>query len=408
MELAWLLLLACTDVESPLLHVERTEVPSVLRVSWEDPEASLRWEDDLGWHHARLVEDEDGPMAWIVAAPDTQVVLELTDGDGFIATDEIWTDADDYWVDTESSAGRFSSSTATITFSEEGWTPVIYGPDGTARWWMAMPRTGMTSLRARPVQDGVWVNQFVTTSETPDTPHLVKYGWDGTELDYIEAPTNHHDFVVLDDGTVTWIAWEELEDGFYGDALYSRSPDGTVRQLFSTDQVGDIAAMLAERGWDRVWSNHLSFDGTDYWMSLRNLDQVARISQDGALLHTVGKDGDIEVADPFEGQHGGEHTGLGLLLHDNRGSDGGVRVCEYAIDARNTTTAQLVWSRQPDPSWKSMALGDAIRVNQANTRISWGVFSTLEEVSGDGEVVASLAVDPMSILGFVTEAELID
>ena len=403
-------LTACQDEPVPesSFRFEHTAMESAVLATWDEADGLLRWQDEQGWHTANPRPQSDGTtQAWVVAAPDSHVLFEFTTN-GVVETFETWTDSSEFPADIESIDGDFGTSTITTLYTEESWMPTVLGPDGTPRWWLDDIERELTTMRVRPTVRGVWMNVFTTRHDAPNPPELRLYGWDGTLLETIDAPDNHHDFWVHDDGTVVWIARFDMGNDYWGDELRMRDPEtGAISTLFSTDQIGEVAQKLEAKGSNEAWSNHLSFDGERYWLSIRALDLMAVIDTDGNLVETIGDGGDIEPDVRFEGQHGGEPTDQGFLLHDNTGDNGIVRVSEYRVD-EDSGTATLIWSRQPQASWSSLALGDAIRCDYNRTRISWGVFSTLEQLDHHGDVIATMEFEPTVLVSYLEEATIID
>lgn len=417
-----LMLLACDGVIPLAGEVESTEISNVLRVNWEAPANSHTWV--VWWSDQGISGEVEGDWLggedWeaLLMTGGGQVSYEIfVDGEG-IGTGFADAGNAELPVAIEEQEGGFHEPVLTTLQNDMEWVPVLLDSTGVPRWWRPPnePRglaTQAISLRARAVDDGIWLNTFDTDPSLPEAGLIELVGWDGTVLESIDAPYHHHDFVVHDDGSLVWIAFSKLPDSQgevrYTDVLMHRAPDGETTVLADLAELLPMA-MNGPVGMNGhvTWANHLEFDGERYWLSLHNLDTIAVLDTDGELIGTFGAVGAEGPADwspdqPFSSQHGGTPTPAGtLLVFDNNGGPGGVRVMEYDLGAE-TEIIDTVWSLEaPEPNWESIALGDARRTAYGTTAVSWGVFGVLEEVDDVGVTGGHVAFEEGSFVGFLS------
>ena len=197
----------------------------------------------------------------------------------------------------------------------------------------------------------------------------------------------HHDFVVLDDGSVLYAG--AYRDGMDVDTINLISP------LPAAAQVGEAERIAVERLWDardfgmnlneRVHLNSISPALGGGWIaSLRNPSQVISISEDFQTVRwrLGGADGDFGFPDPadmFSRQHTATQLPNGnILLFDNQAGlpapDGDgyySRALELRLDF-DAMTAVKAWEYSPEPRLHSRIAGSAYRLDNGNTLVNFG------------------------------------
>jgi hypothetical protein len=132
----------------------------------------------------------------------------------------------------------------------------------------------------------------------------------------------------------------------------------------------------------------------------------------GKVLHSYGRYGEYTVAEgsiPFWLQHDvhfiddatGAHTGLRMFATDT--SPGGAAgPIEYQIDEA-TKTLVTTWNygvRPPlDPAITSVALGQAIPLENGNVFVSYGAQGSAREVTPDGHVAWGVGLGSATYFG---------
>lgn len=402
------LLLACTpmdgDSASDDVSVEPTDHPAVVRVRWDGDgsDATVTWTDDGREHLVTASADADGFYADLALGTPREVDFTwFVDGSEVGSGTAETTGAS---LDLEVTlTGTLPRPVLTTVNDGERWLPVLFGVDGTVRWWFETEETiDMATLRARLVDDTVFFTRFDvrTLQELTPAEYYASALSGETTVDTLEG--HHHDFTFVDDDLayITSVAMT-LDDGreVFDDRLRLRTEDGDESTLFSTATAFEPELMAsAGDGETWGWANHLFHDDDGYWMSLRNLNRLVHLDDEGVLDGVLGENGDWQGAH-FRNQHGGMATEGGVLLHDNDGGEA-VRLLEFAL--LESGDAEVLWEYQPEPDWNSPALGDAVRLDDGSTLVSWGVFSTLEWLDEDGVSQAVLELPDEMMLGYFT------
>lgn len=413
-----LLLLACGP---PLTYVdtESTDMPTVVRVNWDaaaEADTFIEYTDSNGV--SSTAEPYVGPdgdwEALLFGSPRADVSFDVWVDGQLAESGTASTGSEKPDVATDEAIGTFYTPFVTTLQEDESWSTVLLDEAGNVRWFDHYTDDTEVMLRSRPVEDGIWLAKFSTTTDELEAGVFTLLGWDGMVLEQFDAPQYHHDFYVHDDGSMTWIAWDEYEQGgdtSVGDALWHRTAEGEVTELCKIrDLVPEVAANR-DPGSNWAWGNHIEFDGENYWVSFNRLSAYLLIDPDGNLVGEFGFNS--EITDPsirpeeiFVNQHGGNFgpDGDTFMVFDNQGADQGMRVLEFAIDGAGD--APLVWSKASPPNWESPALGDARRFDDDTVLISWGVFGMIEQVDDAGATVASLDFEDGSFVGYLSPTAL--
>lgn len=238
-----------------------------------------------------------------------------------------------------------------------------------------------------------------------DGRKLTRVRFDGLEVAELHVPMAHHDFVELPDGTLATLQFDLLptdEGEVYGDRLVEIDPQGNETEIWRTWDAREFRWEDVHEGASR-WghANALDYDeGADtYHVSVLYFDTIFEIDRaTGETLSRIGgDDGDYELADDaqrwFDGQHQFEVLDEGLLVFDN-GPNGftQTRVAEYSLDDPSGT-ATLVWEHAHDPPLGIYAFGDASRLHNGNTLVTWSSAGRTQQVTPDGDVVWSVSAD---------------
>ena len=284
--------------------------------------------------------------------------------------------------------------------------PVIFNDQGQVVWWhdWSVIREGHTS-RVWLHEGAITYNIFhLDNREDLDLTGLVTVSLDGSQVKVTQAPENHHDFWIHDDGAIAWLQydWREFKGvRIAGDALVVQSADGTRKTLWSTwDAIPD------EIRTNKVfWSmtNSLEYSAADgaYYISIKEVNTVAKVdATTGETLWLLGDD-DADVADGrFVGQHGLQRTDDGLMLFDNRGDKYGSRVMTLDIDEAEGT-AEVTALYYGEEAKYTLSYGDVLQ--QGSDRIlAWGEEGRIQRIDADGSLRQEIYLPDTNGVAFVS------
>jgi len=239
------------------------------------------------------------------------------------------------------------------------------------------------------------------------------------------------------DGGVTWpaiidlegrVVWEgQLEDehheilpwGDGGDLIYLGKTKDCPEGIGETATVVVHDRETGETAWEWALCHHFTpEDGKGDWdhsnaidpfpgddallLSVRNINRVFKVDlETEEVLWTLGDGGDFTRTDdgedpPFLRQHAAELVGDDrIILFDN--GKKGVRESSGAVELEfdeETMEYRVAWSWYPEPPIFAKVWGDADRLENGNTLITFGRRETLDthliEVTHDGDRVWEL------------------
>lgn len=288
----------------------------------------------------------------------------------------------------------------------------VYDADGDLVWFYPTPLEGTLVTRVIPSADGrgILFNASAGVGSPITSAGVVRVSWDGSEEDIVPAEMHSHDFVELPDGTLVYIALDIRQyDGgdLRGDRLIEVAPDGTQSELWNGWDWYDPADFEAvTAGTEFTHANVVKYDeATDQiWLSLRNANSLTRIDRGtGAIVDRIlGIDQDYSIVSgvAMSAQHSFTILDGGFVIMDNRNSTEEIsRVVEYALDDDAKTVSQT-WEYEAPEGFHLLGLGDALRMENGNTRIVWSSAGELAEVTPAGEVVWQLNMDVGAAFGY--------
>jgi hypothetical protein len=265
----------------------------------------------------------------------------------------------------------------------------ILDADGDYVWWYgsgAMGRGAMSYDGKHLWYAGVNVNGGIATMRRVTMDGLVE---DDFSAEFGEL---HHDFTVLPDETIAFIEHDGERD-----RVIERAPDGTLTTVF------DVASAHGGSARNHANSIHYSPDDDAYTVSDLSQDAYVKVTRGGEVLWVLGGStsdfsGDGAV---WEAQHG--HHLLAedrLLFFSNGPLQGPATVIEVTLDF-STMTATRVW--QYVSGERSLIYGDAQRLGNGNTLVTYSSFGIVHEVSPTGELVEELVFEPPGGIGYATK-----
>jgi len=291
---------------------------------------------------------------------------------------------------------------------EETSTATVIDPQGRVVW-MHEDTRDLSIFRVHVLKDGSGIVYTATLKAGKPNPDsvIVKVPWDGSGEEVVEVPNLAHDFVELDDGTLVSLAYEWRDD-IEGNKLVSVDPDGTATDLWSAWDCYDPKvneSIDLDHGW--IHANALDYDADEdaFLVGMRNLTTIAQVEWDGTCSWGFGGSGgtvDISGA-TFYHQHQFTRIDGGLVVFDNDGASGlESRVIEYSFDevAQTASVERII---RADPAQYSFILGDAHRLDDGDTVITWSVPSTIDRVAADDEVTFHMVADQESLTFGFTE-----
>lgn len=313
-----------------------------------------------------------------------------------------------------------------LTLIAETGGVVVLDDDGAVVWWhqTTSPET-VTQARFAPDGSGVWYLVGDST-RTTDIGEIRYQRWDGAETLALRAEWAHHDFVILPDGRLAWIAVDirdYLGESVVGDVIMEMNADGTgATPIWSTwDHIDlpDLASCSRDfypQGCDWTHANSLWYDPSDdsYTLSIHNLDLFAKID---AGDHTAGSGtttwlagsgpaSDFSISPPeasWEHQHAVKPVGGGeyLLFDNGKGvADSWSEIWRFRMDEQ-TRTAEAIWGFDYGGERNSIMLGDIQPLPNGNYLTSWGSEGEVAEISPAKEVVWEAYASLGSFLGFI-------
>jgi hypothetical protein len=307
---------------------------------------------------------------------------------------------------------------------------VILDEDGDYVWWgivaVPPPSWGKTSSRAllgraALARDGSGLRYLMANVEVSEDAAIHTLSPDGAELELIETPFAHHDFVELDDGTIAYLAFDPrvVDDiEVAGDRLMERAPDGTLRELYNAwDHYSFIPSGKGALAGDWPHANAIDYVAEDdaWLVGFLELGAIVEISRStGQTLRTIGgiasdytlPDGGTAL---FDTEHQFEWLGDGILVFINGGMELGAvsGVQEYTLDDASGT-AQVAWSYEPDPPINCTNFGDVARLESGNTLVTFSLSGVVHEVDPDGALVWQLEGGVGGALGYLTRVGDLD
>lgn len=396
-------------------------VPTVLQVSWTTPTPAIgqvEYGPDATYGAATPLETEPTTehSALLYGMPaEAEVHLRVVseaDGARVLGDDVVaWTDPLRAAMAATSASGETDQFTVT-TLLGTNWMPTIFDRQGRVVWSVSVDVNNGMLFRSRLGRDG---QSILYGIDGVVGGQVVRVGWDGAEIEAIDAPAFSHDFVETDDGALAWLALDESEvDGELarGDTIVERSADGTERVVWSAwDSL--IPGVVVDGDWTH--GNVLEFDAARqvYQVSLRNLSLILEIDRaSGDVLWSFGGDGASVTVDaastaPTQ-QHGFELLSDDrLLVFDNGPIERAASaVREYQLDFGGGTASET-WTHSLDPAIFGYALGDVAELPDGDVLIAWSSAGLLERVDRDGAASFQVQGSLGTGLGYITAIDLV-
>jgi hypothetical protein len=310
----------------------------------------------------------------------------------------------------EEEGGFVLSSTLGV---DNGWV-VILDRDGDPVWFhKADGALSITTTLSGRDHKSILHSQYDVQQRT-DVGGTVRMSLADGEPQLTPTYLAHHDFVELPDGQLAWIQLElgtaevdgeqvsvagdriveapEGEDPGEGSTVFSFLEDYSDPE---PECVHFYADAFGTGAYDWVHANSLMYDDEEgaYYLMSKNLNALFKIDRTrGELIWQLGGEGStlelVGDGQPFTHAHMSHRWGDSILVFDNgyHQNPSRSRVVEYLIDEENKTYEQVWEYFDPDERFVQL-LGDARRLPNGNTLVSWTSAGLLTEIDSEGAVV---------------------
>lgn len=448
-----LLLLACTQgkpgggdsgptgtlsgVELALSEV----IPTVVTVRWPATEGSTSAsvafgpDGDLRWTAPATRVDGEwrASLVGVKALTQATLVAEEVLADGLLQSEELSIETGSVTNDIRpmelaiDEEGHWDQGFLLGTFVTNPAAAVIIDGDGDVVWWFEYEGAEMVG-RARASRDGQGVFLMPINVQQETDNRIMKVSWDGTQTEYIEVGSGHHDFLELEDGGFAWLTHDTQEvDGspVVGDALILRAADGTTRTLWSIwdwrtydpseglpgGGPGGGGPGGGAGGVEWTHCNSLRYQDGAFLVGSLGLSAIMKVdASSGELLWTFGSstsdftDGDGNPA-LLDSQHQFELLDGSLLVFENGPSEQAAsRAVEFRFDEVEPVVEEL-WSYWPDPSIYAFSLGNPQRLDNGNTLVNFATGGQIDEVTPEGRVVWRVSSGLGGAFGYVEQID---
>ena len=223
---------------------------------------------------------------------------------------------------------------------------------------------------------------------------IVRVAMDGLAEEVFSSvvPNRHHDFAVLPDESIVTIEGDGNNSGVGEegcDVITIMNP-GT-RETATVFTVADATADAAQK--DNCHANAIHWwpNRGLYTVSVLHWNSIFAFSETGVLSWVMGgSDSDFSGAS-WDKQHGHHLLADSLLLFNNNGADGDSSALEYQMSG---ATAELSFSYASSGN-VSNTVGDARRLPNGNTLVTYSNQGLIHEVSPSGQLVQSISTSPV-------------
>jgi hypothetical protein len=283
--------------------------------------------------------------------------------------------------------------------SSGGTQAYIIDADGTVVWTATAPAT---CSRARMDYEGA--NMWMMALNVMNSGGEMRY----VSMDGQTAQNNvsglskaHHDFTVRKGGVIATMVWSTSGSDPESD-LVERSSSGTVSTVLH------IGTSLYKGGKSVFGSSTNAFHcnavlyheaDDSYTIGDRNPNLFVKVTRAGGAIWQFG--GNCSgapapkcVAGTWNSNHGHQVLANGNFLFFSNGAFGSTEastVYEYALSTSGTMSATRVMSYKSSSNSHSESLGDAQRLPNGNTLVTFSNNGLIHEVDSSGKVVQTLS-----------------
>ena len=419
-----LLVLGCSAGNSPGIDGvtwERTDVGTVIRVSWIGDEDVASWvqfgpaSDCDKWSTpAKTGVEREALLLGLPSATDScfRVMGEIL---GESAVEIIAEDVEEFR--TENLPAGFSAMEVEIldeAMYEDGFfvgsnprNPAqvyVLDREGNIVWWREGEGENLsTQMVLSPDKSFFTYNSF-DRDFAVDNSQVIRVGLDGSELETIKTPNGHHAFAWLPNDVLAYLSIDVRDTEEFGpvvgDTIMIDDGTGPV-PLYSTWD--DPRILLEEhrqwndgfypQGIDWTHANYLSYseERNSITISFATAEAVVEIdASTGEHLRSVGQDGTHSIEPGLLGRpHAGYWTDEGtLMVFTTPLWDGGKSSIGIELDFDDQAmNAEVIWEYGYDLRYFTMVMGETTRLPNGNVLMNFGSKGIVEEVTPEGEPV---------------------
>ena len=269
------------------------------------------------------------------------------------------------------------------TTTSGSWTFII-DKDGDQVWWY-QPSGISDCSRARMSYDGqfMWMGNVNVMG---GQGALVRVGMDGSGEQSFNLTDRHHDFAVMPDDRLALI--EHKSGGAaQGDIVSMFDPSTNQKQqIFDVAQANPNGQQQTDSHANAInwWPDQNLFTiSALYWDSITGFDQS------GNVQWIMGGANSTFTGASWTHQHNHALTANSLLLFNN-GNGGSSRALEFQM---NGNSATQIFEYATGSNTSSGTLGDAKRLPNGNTLVTFSNAGVIHEVDSSGQLVQEITVD---------------
>ena len=285
-----------------------------------------------------------------------------------------------------------------VTSRFQGGPAFILDSDGDIVWWYNIGET----TRARMSYDGNYM--WIAKGNVPkNTAKMVRVSMDGLDEQDLTAQFQdlNHDFTVLPDETVIFIAYGSANGC---DKVAERSPSGTTHTI-----VENICSLL---GVSASHLNAIHYDQSDDTVIFSELDSstYTKVDRSGNVQWILnGNQSTFSNNDyKWNANHGFHILPDNHILVFNNGSPGSGQASvaiELALDLTGGNTASRVWEYTSTSGIQNVVMGDAQRLSNGNTLVTYSTQGIVHEVDPNKNVVEEMSWGLGAALGYMMQRD---
>jgi hypothetical protein len=297
-------------------------------------------------------------------------------------------------------------------FFSNGNRAFILDGDGEYVWWYEPKVETQDWVRARMSYDGEYM--FIANGNVPSLGKgaLVRVMMDGTHEKTYDVPDRHHDVLILPDETIVYTEYETTGQGICDRVMEMDPETGDAVEVF---KIRDHFSQLASAG-EWCHSNAVNYVPSEdaYYMSVLNQNMIIKWKRSsGELIWTFGGSTSDYNDVSWYAQHQFHVLPEGLLFFNNNNSNGFTpepdrilsvagsnpatgglfgsspsHALEWTVN-EDSETASIVWDYSSG-SLNSFSMGDAKRMPNGNTLITFSTQGTIQEVDSAKKLVREI------------------
>ena len=250
----------------------------------------------------------------------------------------------------------------------------------------------------------VWHNVVDIKNHEPFKSKIMARDFDGNITEEYQASGTHHDFTILDDGSIVAIQNQFYETPDYGKVAADKLvifKDGQIQPFFTITDYIDIQPLTImwdfgqfEDAKDFTHANALQYypEHGCLLLTIPGINAIWSISTEGDLLEVyLGDEMDSSPYDDLQNvrvvsggafgmPHGATLDSDGNVWVMSNGFGAGVPSYAQGYDVSGDTMELIASISPPVENAHSPGLGSVERLEEDRILINWGIFGVIEEV----------------------------